>query len=138
MNKPDHIYQVNEYLCYQYRGRSWPQNKEQYVQIKTLQRSRTVVTGIVIFNAPSECLPPALDAPIKSRNTINSNFIEKIISIRGWYKPNNNITDYKDADTNQSPNVKKASGIFLSPRDDDMVQHISLINKSGPQEILAL
>ena len=32
----------------------------------------------------------------------------------------------------QSPNVTKASKILLSPGDDDMVQHISPINKSGP------
>ena len=29
-------------------------------------------------------------------------------------------------------NVTKSSDIFLIPRDDDMVQHISPINKSGP------
>ena len=33
------------------------------------------------------------------------------------------------------PNVTKASDILLIPGDDDMVQHIRLINKSGPQEI---
>ena len=31
--------------------------------------------------------------------------------------------------TDQSPNVTKASDILLSPRDDDMVQHINPINK---------
>ena len=32
-----------------------------------------------------------------------------------------------------SPNVTKASGIFLILEDDDMVQHIIPINNSGPQ-----
>ena len=36
-----------------------------------------------------------------------------------------------------SPNVTKASDIFLTPGDEDMVQHISPINKSGPQEIFS-
>ena len=34
-----------------------------------------------------------------------------------------------------SPNLTKASDIFLIPGDEEMVQHIIPINKSGPQEI---
>ena len=37
-----------------------------------------------------------------------------------------------------SPNVTKASDIFLIPGDDDIFQHISPIIKSGPQDIFAL
>ena len=38
----------------------------------------------------------------------------------------------------QLPNVTKASDILLIPGYDDMVQHISYINKPVPQEIFAL
>ena len=70
----------------------------------------------------------------------------KIISIKVWYKPNNNITYYKDAETKQGSSdsylastwsIAKCNKIkwhFLSPGDYDTVQHIILINKSGPQE----
>ena len=37
-----------------------------------------------------------------------------------------------------SPNVTKTSDSFLVPGDYEMVKNISLINKSGPKEILAL
>ena len=37
-----------------------------------------------------------------------------------------------------SPNVTKASDIFLTHRDDDMVRHIIPINKSAPQDIFDL
>ena len=43
-----------------------------------------------------------------------------------------------DQQPNTSPNVMKASDIFLLPGDDDMVQQISPKNKSGPQEIFSL
>ena len=36
------------------------------------------------------------------------------------------------------PNVTKASDNFLIPGDDEIVQHIITINKSGPQELLSL
>ena len=37
-----------------------------------------------------------------------------------------------------SPNVTKESEILLITGDDDMVQHISPINKSGPRDIFFL
>ena len=37
-----------------------------------------------------------------------------------------------------SPNATKASDIFLIHVDDEMFQHINHINKSGPQDIVAL
>ena len=36
------------------------------------------------------------------------------------------------------PKVKDASDIFLIPGDDEMVQNITPINKSGPQDIFSL
>ena len=40
-------------------------------------------------------------------------------------------TDIKQQ-PDQSPNLTKENYILLSPGDDDMVQYISPINKSGP------
>ena len=37
-----------------------------------------------------------------------------------------------------SPSVTKTSDIWLIPGNDDMVNHIIPINKSGPQENFAL
>ena len=83
----------------------------------------------------------------------------KIISIKGRYKQKNNnlgisilITiliirtlipsKYHHAVIKQqpdpSPNVTKESDILLITGYDDMVQHIRLINKSGPQEIFSI
>ena len=72
------------------------------------------------------------------------------ISIKSWHKQNNNNPDYKDADAKQGstnsyqatswPSIKcnESKWNFLIPRDDEMVQHISPINKSGPQYIFSL
>ena len=35
-------------------------------------------------------------------------------------------------------NVTKASDIWMIPGDDDMIQHIRPLNKSGPQDIVDL
>ena len=43
-----------------------------------------------------------------------------------------------DKQPDPSPNVTKASENFLIPRDDEMVQHISPINKLVPHDIFAL
>ena len=40
--------------------------------------------------------------------------------------------------TDPSPNATKDSEILLIPGDDETIQHIRPINKSGPQEIVAL
>ena len=55
-----------------------------------------------------------------------------ILNIRTLVPINDNQTSIKQQ-TDLSPNVTKASDIFLIPGDDKMVQHISPINKSGPQ-----
>ena len=62
----------------------------------------------------------------------------KIIYIEGWYKQNN--MDHHIVINQLSyppPNVTKPSDIFLIPVNDERVQHISLINKSGIQYILS-
>ena len=40
--------------------------------------------------------------------------------------------------TDTETNIIKASDIWMIPGDDEMVQHIIPLNKSGPQEIVAL
>ena len=55
-----------------------------------------------------------------------------ILNIRTLVPINDNQTSIKQQ-TDLSPNVTKASDIFLIPGDDKMVQHIFSINKSGPQ-----
>ena len=60
-----------------------------------------------------------------------------ILNIRTLVPINDNQTSIKQQ-TDLSPNVTKASDIFLMPGDDDMGQQIILINKSGPQDMFSL
>ena len=52
--------------------------------------------------------------------------------------PSNDNQTVINQQPDPSPNVMKAREIFLITGDDEMVQHIRPINKSGPQEIVAL
>ena len=60
-----------------------------------------------------------------------------ILNIRTLVPINDNQTSIKQQ-TDLSPNVTKASDIFLMPGGDDMGQQIIPINKSGPRDMFSL
>ena len=96
---------------------------------------RSIVdTRSAIVHKPSECCPPALANPITQAQLIWITIISISIRIMRPIKDQHIVIEQQP---DPSPNVTKASDIFLTPGDEDMVQHISPINKSGPQEIFS-
>ena len=71
------------------------------------------------------------------KNNIYQWLIKKtiIILVIRTLRPSKDHQTVIEQQSDTSPNVTKASDILLIPGYDDMVQHIRLINKSGPQDI---
>ena len=151
MNKSYDIYHRNEDLHYQYRGWSWPFRK-------TFKENLYRGGGVLKIGSPLLILPLNVFLQhwlLKSNHrTPPAQLIWIKICIKGWYKQNNKTTKTissiktrrpiknQQALVEQQPdtetNVTKVSDVWLINGDDDMVQHIRPINKSGPQEIFAL
>ena len=69
------------------------------------------------------------------KNNLYEGLIQKQILIIRKLRPSRDHQTFIKKQPDPSPDITKASDIFLIPRDDEMVQHVSLINKSGPQDI---